>query len=358
VENLVVTPSAQFWQGKRVVITGHTGFKGAWLTAWLLQRGAQICGISLAPGAPSLFDQLSLASDIDSHIGDIRTPGLVRAICSAFQPDVIFHLAAQSLVRRSYRDPLETWSTNVMGSAHVLDAATALDKTCAIVSVTTDKVYHNREWVHPYRETDRLGGHDPYSASKAANELLIESWRRSFLGDGRLRLASARAGNVIGGGDWAEDRITPDMMRAAASGAVLTLRNPHATRPWQHVLEPLSGYMTLAEHLLSPGGAQYCSAYNFGPDSNGRRSVAQLLAMANDLWPIRWETQQFNADAPHEATLLALTIDKAQSEFGWTPKWSVEEAVTHTVRWYRDVHHGESAAQITRAQIAAFEGLL
>jgi CDP-glucose 4,6-dehydratase len=281
------------WRGRRVLITGHTGFKGSWLSHWLLRRGAEVFGLSLAPDTtPALFDQLGLASRLDHQIGDIRTPGLVAARVAEVQPDAIFHLAAQPLVLRSYADPVETWSTNVMGTLHVLEAARAHDRPCALVVITTDKVYENREWPHPYREPDRLGGHDPYSASKAATELVVASHARAFLQGGPVRLASARAGNVIGGGDWAENRILPDLARALAAGRPLALRNPGAIRPWQHVLDPLAGYMMLAERMLA--GAPVPDAVNFGPETGrsgprpatGRDRAADLARhMARRLRP-------------------------------------------------------------------------
>lgn len=344
-----------FWFGKRVLLTGHTGFKGAWLASWLLADGAEVMGLSLAPEiSPTLYNQIRLRNRMPEVIADIRDSEVTARVLTGFRPDVVFHLAAQALVRRSYQDPLGTWATNVMGSAHVLAAVSALNYPCAVVMITTDKVYENREWLHPYRETDRLGGHDPYSASKAANEMLIASWRASFLGDRVVRLASVRAGNVIGGGDWAEDRILPDLVRARQAARPLEVRNPSATRPWQHVLEPLSGYKMLAERLLNDPEPELQSAFNFGPDSGGHQTVGALLDAAEPHWPGGWVHSKIQ-DQPHEATLLALTTDKARRVLGWSPRWKFDQAVAQTVCWYRAVHEGADAAQLVADQIATYE---
>lgn len=347
--------TSDFWAGKRVLITGHTGFKGAWLSLWLAQKGAQLCGISLAPDStPNLAEQFDLALRMEHHIGDIRTQGLLDSIVATFKPDIVFHLAAQSLVRRSYEDPLGTWATNIMGSAHLLHALRTLENPCAVVSVTTDKVYRNLEWVHPYRETDELGGHDPYSASKAANELLAASWRASFLQGTSTRLATARAGNVIGGGDWAEDRIIPDLMRAAISGDALNIRNPASVRPWQHVLEPLHGYMMLAQALYTSEEQAFQSPFNFGPEISGQRNVGDLVEQANRHWSVACKMPE-QLGQPHEANLLALTIDKARSVLDWHPRWDFDTAVAQTVHWYRDVHQGADPAALSARQIESYE---
>lgn len=342
------------WQGKRVLVTGHTGFKGSWLCEMLLGRGAVLSGLALPPETtPALFDQLGLARRMDHATLDIRDAGAVAARVRDLAPDIVLHLAAQPLVRRSYREPVETWATNVMGTAHLLDALTRLDRAIAVVVVTTDKVYDNREWVHAYRETDRLGGHDPYSASKAGTELVAQSWRKSFGGGASgLRIATARAGNVIGGGDWSEDRILPDLMRALAAGQALSLRNPHAVRPWQHVLDPLAGYLTLAERLATSSEAQWQDGFNFGPEAVDLRTVRDLVDTALGHWPGRWVDASDPA-APHEAGRLALTIDKARATLGWAPRWSFETAVSETVSWYRGLHDGQDAKALTTAQIAA-----
>jgi CDP-glucose 4,6-dehydratase len=344
-----------FWHGRRVLITGHTGFKGGWLSEMLLARRARVAGLALAPDTkPALFDQLELAQRVDHAVCDIRDPESVAVRVRATQPDVVFHLAAQSLVRRSYREPVGTWSTNVMGTAHVLEAVRHLQTPCAVVVVTTDKVYENREWEHPYRECDPLGGHDPYSASKAGTELIAESWRKSFFTGGVVRLATARAGNVIGGGDWCEDRIFPDLARAFAGNRPLAVRNRHAVRPWQHVLDPLQGYLMLAERLADPDGTRYEGAFNFGPEPADQRSVEELIDTARRHWPGSWKDES-DPLAPHEAGRLALSIERARLLLRWRPKWDFARAVEETVRWYRDVAAGADAATLVRAQIADFD---
>ena len=352
-ENLGVTPIG--WKGRRVLVTGHTGFKGSWLSALLLSRGAQVFGLALAPDTqPALFEQLGLHRQLGHSTGDIRDPALVARRLREVRPEVVFHLAAQPLVRRSYRDPLETWSINVMGTAHVLDALRDWRDLCAVVVVTTDKVYENREWEHLYREGDRLGGYDPYSASKAGAELVVESYRRSYFAGGPVRLATARAGNVIGGGDWAEDRVLPDLARTRASGEALGVRNASAVRPWQHVLDPLAGYLLLAEQLMA-GDLRAQTAFNFGPEAADQRSVGELVEAAGLTWPGRWEGRS-DPSAPHEAGRLMLSIERSRLLLGWTPRWNFARAVAETVSWYRDVAAGVDPRACTQAQIAAFEG--
>jgi CDP-glucose 4,6-dehydratase len=353
----------RFWAGRSVLLTGHTGFKGAWLSLWLLQLGARVHGLALPPeGEPSLCRELALEQSFpdrfSSRMADLRDAAAVAAAVWDAAPSVVIHLAAQAVVRRSYTDPLGTWATNLMGSLHLLEALRSLEQRCAVVMVTTDKVYANREWVHGYREPDRLGGHDPYSASKAGAEIAIASWRDSFCGVQphqvrHLAIATARAGNVIGGGDWAADRIVPDAMRACAEGSTLRLRSPHATRPWQHVLEPLGGYLQLAEALAGdpPQGAE---AWNFGPALDANRSVRELVEALHDHWPGRWSDVSDPKD-PHEAALLHLTIEKAWSRLGWRPRWSFETTVARTVRWYRQVHEGVSPLSCCLADLAAYQ---
>lgn len=346
---------ASFWKGRRVLVTGHTGFKGSWLSELLLARGAEVHGLALAPDTtPALFDQLDLSRRLNHATGDIRDPLVVAARVREVRPDVVLHLAAQPLVRRSYRDPIETWSTNVMGTAHLLDALRNWRDPCAVVAITTDKVYENREWEHAYREDDRLGGFDPYSASKAGTELVVESYRRSFFSDGPVRLATARAGNVIGGGDWAEDRILPDFARTRARGETLGVRNAHAIRPWQHVLDPLAGYLLLAESLMAGDPKAECGV-NFGPEPADQRSVGELVEAANLHWPGHWEDRSDPA-APHEAGRLMLSIERARHLLDWAPRWSFTRSVAETIGWYRDVAAGADPRTLTQAQIAAFEG--
>ena len=339
-----------FWQGKRVLLTGHTGFKGSWLLLWLQQLGAEVWTFALEPESePNLFRQLAAAKPAGQgwhhQIGDLADLECLNSLVCKAQPEVVFHLAAQPLVRRSYEDPLGTWSTNLMGSLHLLEALRSLQHTCSVVMVTTDKVYENREWCYGYREGDRLGGYDPYSASKAGTEIAISSWRSSFCGSNShqtpyLRIATARAGNVIGGGDWATDRIIPDAMRSLIQGKPILVRNPLATRPWQHVIDPLAGYLRLAE-VLSTDVSPPCESFNFGPALSSNRSVKELVCTILEHWPGQW-LEQRDSSAPHEATLLHLQIDKAHHLLGWKPRWDYATTLARTVRWYRAVHDGYS----------------
>ncbi|UPH91375.1 CDP-glucose 4,6-dehydratase [Synechococcus sp. NB0720_010] len=356
-------PQPEFWAGRRVLLTGHTGFKGSWLSLWLLQLGAEVWGYALQPEpGRSLFSELGLdQGQLHHRLGDLRDLEALQQAVQEAQPEVVLHLAAQPLVRRSYRDPLGTWATNVQGSLHLLEALKPLQHPCAVVIVTTDKVYANREWDYGYREDDRLGGHDPYSASKAAAELAIASWRASFCGPGgyqtpHLVIATARAGNVLGGGDWAEDRIVPDAMRSLAGGEAIPVRSPQATRPWQHVLEPLGGYLLLAERLAAAGGGPghpYADAFNFGPVLEANRPVRELVEAALKHWPGEWQDLSDPA-APHEAGRLHLQIDKAHNQLGWRPRWDFATTVGRTVAWYRAVHEGASALDCCLADLEAY----
>jgi CDP-glucose 4,6-dehydratase len=346
-----------FWSGKRVLLTGHTGFKGSWMTLLLSELGAVVTGVGLEPDtSPNLFGQLGLVQRLHKHhIMDIRDQDELARIAFESQPEVVIHLAAQPLVLRSYRDPLGTWATNVQGSLNLLESLKSLQQPCAVVMVTTDKVYENREWDYGYRENDRLGGHDPYSASKAAAEIAISSWRSSFCGEAshqnpNLAIATARAGNVIGGGDWSENRIVPDAMRALAANVPISVRNPTATRPWQHVLEPLGGYLKLAQALAASIGSHnnalssLCSAFNFGPTLEANRPVHQLIEEAISHWPGQW-IDLSDSSAPHEAGRLHLQIDKAHHQLGWQPRWPFATTVERTVNWYRQVNGNPSAAE-------------
>lgn len=338
------------YRGCRVLLTGHTGFKGSWLALWLSELGAKVVGVAMAPNtAPSHWELLGLESA--DHRIDIRDAQSLLDVVAEAQPEIVFHLAAQPLVRRSYRDPLETWSTNVMGTASLLDACRKTESIRAIVVVTSDKCYENREWDWGYRETDRLGGHDPYSASKAATELLCASYRSAFFhrAEGPL-LATARAGNVIGGGDWSEDRLIPDLVRSIMTGVALEIRSPNATRPWQHVLETLSGYLLLGQRLLA-GRNEFAVSWNFGPDVESKRSVADVLAHMGVLWPeLAWYVT--NQPQPHEANLLYLDSAKARARLGWRPVWAVEEALSATADWYRA--YLSTGRVETRLQLSAF----
>jgi CDP-glucose 4,6-dehydratase len=352
----IVDPT--FWSGKRVLVTGHTGFKGSWLVAWLADLGAEVAGLALEPDAvPSIFKALELERACQHHIGDIRDAASVDAAITGFSPDIVIHMAAQPLVRRSYREPVDTFATNVMGTAHVLDACRRVGSVRVVVSVTTDKVYANRHWPWGYRETDHLGGHDPYSASKAAAELLTQSWRDSFLADAGIAVATARAGNVIGGGDFCEDRIIPDAVRAFARGERLVVRNPAAVRPWQLVVEPLAGYLLLAESCWSD--KSFADAWNFGPDSSQMLNVGEVAEAFCAAWGrgAAWEAPGGPA-GPKEAALLMLDPAKARQRLGWHPRFAVGEALAHTAEWYKAMLAGASARelrQMCRATIAALQ---
>lgn len=324
------------YRGSRVLITGHTGFKGSWLAHWLNELGARIGGISLDPETqPNHWDQLNL--NIDDHRFDIRNEDKVKAVVEAFHPTIVFHLAAQPLVRRSYHEPLDTWSTNVMGTAHLLEACRHVGSVQAIVVITTDKVYVDQGWQRGYRECDRLGGHDPYSASKAACELLIDSYRNSFLSQANAPLlASARAGNVIGGGDWSEDRLIPDLIRSVTQQNPLIIRSPRATRPWQHVLDCLSGYLLLGQGLLEKR-QELAEAWNFGPESEDNRTVEDVLISLQEHWPaLKWE--QTAAPQPHETTFLYLDHAKAKRILDWQPVLGLGQAMKFTADWYRQFY--------------------
>jgi len=352
--------SPEFWRGRRVWLSGHTGFKGSWLALWLLHWGAEVEGYALDPelnGVPALFTSLGLSSElVRDERADLSDCLRLTTRLQAFQPEVVFHLAAQPLVQRSYQQPLLTWNANVMGTCHVLEALRKLGQPCVAVMVTTDKVYDNREWEFGYREGDPLGGHDPYSSSKAAAELAIASWRSSFCGPlphqtPGLRLASARAGNVIGGGDWAEQRIVPDAIRALMASTPIAVRSPVSTRPWQHVLEPLGGYLQLAERLyVEP---ELATAFNFGPNREANRSVSQLVEEILLHWPGSWQDHS-NPSACHEAGRLDLSTDRAHHELGWTPRWNFETTIAETVAWYRRFHAGESARDLCIEQIERY----
>jgi CDP-glucose 4,6-dehydratase len=331
-ESLAVKLFAGQYRGRRVLVIGHTGFKGSWLTLWLSEIGAKVTGLALPPNTiPNHWSLLDL--DIPQYLQDIRDAEAVVSIIKETRPEIVFHLAAQPLVRQSYRNPLETWSTNVMGTANVLEACRKTPSVRAIVVVTSDKCYENKEWTKPYCESDRLGGYDPYSASKAAAELVSASYRSAFFDSSDTPLlATARAGNVIGGGDWSEDRLIPDLVRAITNNAPLEIRSPNATRPWQHVLESLGGYLALGQKLLE-GKREFAESWNFGPELEGNRSVSELLTQLKANWPgILW--QGIQQPQPHEANLLNLDSAKAKSRLGWHPVWTFDETLTATSEWY------------------------
>jgi len=348
----MVTPELRAaYDGARVFVTGHTGFKGSWLTLWLRSLGADVTGYALRPDTtPSMFDALDVASACRTQYADVRDYECLANALDDADPDFVFHLAAQPLVRRSYGQPLETIQTNILGTANVLEAVRRRGRPCAMVVVTSDKCYESAD--HAHRETDPMGGHDIYSMSKGAAELVVSSYRRSF----GLRVASARAGNVIGGGDWAEDRIVPDFVRAVTSGDELLVRNPDAVRPWQHVLEPLSGYLLLGARIQR--GDDVCDAWNFGPEAENECTVAELVNALNAKWRagiLPAPGEQDGRPALHEAKTLRLNIDKAKQQLGWHPRWNLAETVARTVEWYCAFQEGSaSVRELTLAQIGAY----
>ena len=350
------------YRGRRVLVTGHTGFKGSWLCEWLLALGAEVYGFALEPPtSPALFDQLKLAGRLASNCrGDVRDLAALEACMQRVRPEFVFHLAAQPIVRTSYRIPAETFAVNVMGTVNVLEAVRRMELPCAVVCVTTDKVYENDNAGRAFVETDPLGGGDPYSASKGACEIAVASYRRSFFSapQGRVRIASARAGNVIGGGDWADDRLVPDAMRAFLAGRPLVVRNRQSTRPWQHVLEPLAGYLTLgarlAEGALSCADGAADAAFNFGPDVQCVKTVGDLVAELRKAFP-QGEVRDFtDPQVPREAALLQLDSSKARRVLGWTPRWSFVRTIAETADWYKAVAGGADAASWCRRQIKAY----
>jgi len=334
-----------FWNGRRVLVTGHTGFKGAWLTLWLASMGAEVTGVSNGvPSEPSLYVLANIGEDARSVDADVRDADAVRRAVADARPDVVLHLAAQPFVRRSYDDPAGTWAVNVDGTINVLDAARLADVPATVV-VTSDKCYDNREQGRPFVEGDPMGGHDPYSSSKGAAELAVDAWRRSY----GLRVATGRAGNVIGGGDWGEDRLIPDIMRAATGGAPIAIRRPEAIRPWQHVLEPLSGYLLLAERLWNDQA--FAEGWNFGPAPEDAKPVRWVADRIGELWPdeLRWELDP--GPHPHEAGFLALDSTKAHERLGWRPQWDLDQALEHIVRWHVAHRDGDDLRELTLAQI-------
>lgn len=351
--------NTEFWTGKRVFLTGHTGFKGGWLSLWLQSLGAEVTGYALAPCTePSLYDLARVGQGMTSHIADIRDLSGLTAAVQAAKPEIVFHLAAQPLVRESYRSPVETYATNVLGTVHLLEAIRQTPGIRAVVNITSDKCYENREWHWGYREDEAMGGHDPYSSSKGCAELVTAAWRRSYFDPAQqarhgVALASARAGNVIGGGDWAEDRLIPDLLRAFQNGEPAVIRNPNAVRPWQHVLEPLSGYLLLAEKLCEDGPS-YAQGWNFGPSDDDARPVHWIADRLAQNWGegARWVHER--GDHPHEAHWLKLDCAKARARLHWKPRWSLAQTLERIVQWHRRHQAGADLRALTLQQIQEY----
>jgi CDP-glucose 4,6-dehydratase len=346
--------NAEAWKDKRVLVTGHTGFKGTWLCATLLRLGARVGGYALAPDpeTQTLYPSSELDSELNSFIGDLSDMPSLQSCFTEFRPQFVFHLAAQSLVRASYGDPLTTFQTNVMGTANLLECCRSSEELQGVVVVTSDKCYENQNWLFPYRETDRLGGHDPYSASKACTELVVSSFRDSFLAEAGILVASARAGNVIGGGDFATDRLVPDAIRAFRDRETLEIRSPEATRPWQHVLDPLSGYLRLAAELMA-GNQRAVGAFNFGP--SGEATVRTVVEKIIEHWAdgAHYSSPELQGQ-PHEASRLHVASDKAKALLGWEPRWELDEAVERTAMFYRRWAEGQSARTLLNDDIARY----
>jgi len=349
-----MTVNAQFWANKKILLTGHTGFKGGWLSIWLKTLGAEVMGLALdPPTSPNLFSEANVASGMTSVIGDIRDYEVVRKVFERFKPEIVIHMAAQPLVRASYQDPITTYATNVMGTVHILEAARNAGSVRAIVNVTTDKCYENKEWAWGYRENESMGGYDPYSNSKGCSELVTSAFRQSFFANSGVALASARAGNVIGGGDWAVDRLVPDILRAFEKNEPVVIRNPNSTRPWQHVLEPLSGYLTLAQSLYIKHQT-YAEAWNFGPKEEDAKPVQWIVENLVQGWGrgVNWILD--GSSHPHEAHYLKLDISKARARLDWTPRWSLDHSLKLITAWHQAWLSKENTMQLCQDQILEY----
>ena len=351
--------NAEFWRGKRVLLTGHTGFKGSWLSLWLQSMGARVVGFALAPPTkPSLFEVAGVEKGMTSIIGDIRDLAHLRQVFAEHQPEIVIHMAAQPLVRYSYIEPVETYSTNVMGVVNLLEAVRSTPSVKAVVNVTTDKCYENREWTWGYRENEAMGGYDPYSSSKGCAELVTAAYRNSYFHPEKYQehgvaIATARAGNVIGGGDWAEDRLIPDIMRAITAGRAVNIRNPHAIRPWQHVLEPLSGYLLLAQKLYADGAA-FAEGWNFGPNDEDAKPVQWIVEQLTQSWGEGASWLLDGGEHPHEAHYLKLDCSKAKGQLNWHPRWHLDEALVKIVDWHQAWRDEKDMREMTLRQISAY----
>jgi CDP-glucose 4,6-dehydratase len=351
---------AAFWQGKRVFLTGHTGFKGGWLSLWLQQLGADVTGYALeAPTTPSLFEVAGVARGMVSIIGDVRDGETLKRVMAQARPEIVIHMAAQPLVRYSYANPVETYATNVMGVVNVLEAVRATPGVRSVVNVTSDKCYENREWLWGYRENESMGGYDPYSNSKGCAELVTAGYRSSFFNAEKyaehgIALGSGRAGNVIGGGDWAMDRLIPDMLRAIGAGQPVMIRNPHSIRPWQHVLEPLSGYLTLAEKLYTEGPV-HAEGWNFGPHDTDAKPVEWIIERMTQEWGAGASWSLDGQDHPHEATYLKLDCSKARGQLGWHPRWDIGQTIAKIVEWHKACDQGADMRAMTLTQITTYQ---
>ncbi|KAF0835976.1 CDP-glucose 4,6-dehydratase [Methylovorus glucosotrophus] len=360
-EGLVMTPS--FWRGRKVFLTGHTGFKGGWMSLWMQSLGANLKGFSLEPPtSPSLFEIASISDGMTSDIGDVRDLARLTHSLQTFQPEIVFHMAAQPLVRYSYKNPVETYATNLMGTVHLLEAVRHTPSVKAVVIITTDKCYENREWAWGYRENEPMGGFDPYSNSKGCAELATAAYRSSFFNPENfshhgVAIATVRAGNVIGGGDWAGDRLIPDILMAIEKGSPVTIRNPNAIRPWQHVLEPISGYMQLAERMISDGPT-YSEAWNFGPNDNDARPVSWIVDRMVNIWGNGASWQIDNSEQPHEATYLKLDISKAKTKLQWQPRINLDQALEWIIDWHKAYLDGRSMQDVTKQQIMQYQHLI
>jgi len=347
--------NSKFWKGKKVFLTGHSGFKGSWLSIWLQAMGAEIKGFSLAPHtSPSLFIEANVAEHMESFVGDIRNKELVFDSMKKFNPDIVIHMAAQPLVRTSYREPIDTYHTNIMGTLHVLEAARYCNNLRALINVTTDKCYANNEWEWGYRENEPMGGFDPYSSSKACSELVTSAYRSSFFQKSGISVATARAGNVIGGGDWSEDRLIPDIFSAFKNKQPVIIRNPKAIRPWQHVLEPLSGYLVLAEKLYTDGKF-FAEAWNFGPNDQDVQTVQWIVEKMTADWNLKENWIIDNIEQPHEANYLKLDISKARNKLGWEPSWHLPIAIEKIIKWHKSWLSGINAQALCLEQIKEFQ---